>query len=265
MRIYCSLFILLFSASMLSSQVVNTEKLRLEDSHKALGGEAALTFGMARNKAGQTLSLGSRLRLELSKGNSRWMFLGAYNRTQFNKVDVPGSAPKNFTNNGFAHLRYNYRINDFITWEAFSQGQFDEIQQLDRRLLAGTGPRIRLLRTDSSHLYVGCLYMYENEVSYNEFEDFPREENLLYDHRISTYFSGAYSLNNYFTINLVVYYQPKLTQWEDYRISSETSLSVQLSKTLSFNTYFQLIYDAKPPVPVPNTMYVLRNGLSVSF
>jgi hypothetical protein len=75
------------------TQVVNTEKLRLADNEKALIGETSLTFGLARNKAGQTLRLGSRLRLELNQKKHRWMLLGAYHLTQFTNVDEAGSVP----------------------------------------------------------------------------------------------------------------------------------------------------------------------------
>jgi len=265
MKLLRLLLLIISTSTFVNAQVVNTEKLRLEGDEKKWQGEVGTNFGLTRNKAGQTLALGSRLRLEYNQGNSRWMLLSAYNLTQFNDVDEPGSVPKNFANNGFAHLRYNYAINGRLTWEAFTQAQFDEIQQLDVRTLAGTGPRIKILRTDSSHLYWGVLYMYEHEESYDLLEDGIQNPVMLDDHRLSTYLSGGYSLTDFFSINLVVYYQPKLDEWNDFRISSETSLSVNITEALSFNTYFQLIYDEAPPIPVPNTMYVLRNGLSVVF
>ncbi|MCO6492239.1 MAG: DUF481 domain-containing protein [Phaeodactylibacter sp.] len=247
------------------AQVVNTEKLRLDKDDKGFFGEAALDLGLARNRAGQTVRLGSSARLELLRGDHRWMLLGAYNLTQFNNVDEPGSAPKNFANNGFGHLRYNYRSRDWLTWEAFAQAQYDKIQQIDLRLLAGTGPRLRLIRSDSAQLYFGALYMFEHEESRNEFEE-PEpftERLILDDHRLSTYLSAGLQITSYLAVNHVTYYQPNLSNFSDFRISSETTLSVKLTGRLSLRTYFQLIYDTEPLVPVPNAMYVLNNGFSL--
>ena len=256
---------LLIIPALTFAQVVNTEKLRLDNEEDKWTGEIGTNFGLSRNKAGQTLALGTRLRLEYKSGASRWMLLGAYNLTQFNNIDVPGSAPKNFTNNAFGHLRYNHALNGRLTWEAFAQAQYDEIQQLDIRTLAGTGPRIQIMESDSSQLYWGILYMYEHEESYNLLENAMQQPVVLDDHRISTYLSGGFSITDFFAINAVVYYQPRLDKWGDFRIASETTLSVNITEKLLFNTYFQVIYDDDPPAPVPNTMYVLRNGLEVSF
>ncbi|MCB9038428.1 MAG: DUF481 domain-containing protein [Lewinellaceae bacterium] len=257
--------LLLFLPVMAFTQVVNTEKLRLDKEEKGFFGEASLDLGLARNRAGQTVRLGTSARLELRRGAHRWMALGAYNLTQFNDVDEPGSAPKNFANNGFGHLRYNYRANRWLTWEAFAQAQYDRIQQIDLRLLAGTGPRLRLVKTDSAQLYFGALYMFEHEESRNEFEE-PEaftERLFLDDHRLSTYLSTGLRITSYLTINHVTYFQPNLSNFSDFRISSETSLSVKLTNRLSLRTYFQLIYDTAPLVPVPNAMYVLNNGFSL--
>lgn len=250
------------------AQVVNTEKLRLEKGGKrGFAGEANLDLGLARNRAGQTVRLGASARLELLRGNHRWMLLGAYNLTQFNNVDEPGSAPKNFAKNGFGHLRYNYTINRLLTWEAFTQAQYDKIQQIDLRLLVGTGPRLKLLRKDSAQLYFGALYMFEHEESRNEFEDpEPYTEHLILDdHRLSTYLSAGIQPTSYLAINHVTYFQPNLSNFSDFRIASETSISVRITNRLSLRTYFQLIYDTEPLVPVPNAMYVLNNGFSIAF
>lgn len=258
------LFLLPFIAN---AQVVNTEKLRADKEQGWLA-EAGFDFGLTRNKAGQTLGLGSRLRLEYQQSNSRWMLLGAYNLTQFTNVEDPGSVPRNFANNAFGHLRYNYFVNDWLTWEAFTQYQWDEIQQIDARILSGTGPRVKLLKTDSSQLFFGLLYMFEHEKSRDVFED-PEERTVhvtLNHNRLSTYLSGGFKITETFSINHVTYFQPNLEDFfGDFRISSETSLSFKISKKLAFRTYFQLMYDERPPIPVPNTMYTLSNGFELSL
>ena len=259
------LILLLLFPLICRAQVVNTEKLRLDKQEKGFYGEGNLDLGLARNRAGQTVRLGTSARLELLRGAHRWILLGAYNLTQFNKVDEPGSAPKNFADNGFGHLRYNYRAKEWLAWEVFTQAQYDKIQQIDLRLLAGTGPRLRIVRTDSAQFYFGALYMFEHEESSNEFEE-PEaftERLILDDHRLSTYLSAGFRFTSYLAVNHITYFQPNLSNLSDFRISSETTLSIKLTDRLSLRTYFQLIYDTRPLIPVPNTMYTLNNGLSL--
>ena len=262
------LFLLFFLPIITFAQVVNTEKMRLDKGDKnGFAGEANLNLSLARNRAGRTARLGIRARLELQRSSHRWMILGAYNLTQFKDADDPDSAPKNFTRNGFGHLRYNYYVNSWLTWEAFTQAQSDKVQQIDLRLLAGTGPRLKLVEKDSAQIYFGALYMFEHEESRNEFEE-PEaftENLILDDHRLSTYLSVGLRPASYLTINHVSYYQPNLSNFSDFRISSETSITVNITGKLSMKTYFQLIYDTAPLVPVPKVMYLLTNGFSLEF
>lgn len=267
MRQQLLLLLICLLPSLAYLQVVNTEKLRSASDQGWLA-EAGFDFGLTRNRAGQTLRLGSRLRLEYQQGSSRWMFLGSYNLTQFRDVEDPESTPRNFANNVFGHLRYNYVVNDWLIWEVFSQYQWDAVQQIRTRVLSGTGPRVKLLKTDSSQLFFGLLYMFEHEESQDIFEE-PVERTVnvtLNDNRLSTYLSGGFQVTETFSINHVTYFQPNLEDFfGDFRISSETSLSFKISKKLTFRTYFQLMYDEQPPIPVPNTMYTLSNGFELSL
>lgn len=72
----------------LHAQVVNTEKMWINHSESGLAGEVDLSMGLTRNKAGQTLRLGTGARLEWLHHQSRWLILGGYNRTQFTNIDV---------------------------------------------------------------------------------------------------------------------------------------------------------------------------------
>jgi len=251
--------ILLFSCTLpLTAQVVNTEKMRSDAPSEGWLAEANLNFGLTRNKAGQTVSLGSRARVEYLKNKSRWLVFGSYNLTQFKDVDDPEAVPRNFANNAYGHLRYNYKLKDWLTWEAFSQTQFDEVQEVQIRVLNGTGLRFAITETKKWQLFLGTLYMYE----YEETTDLPE---LTYNrnHRLSSYASIGLQVTETFTLNHVTYFQPDVVNWQDYRISTETSLAFNITDKLAFTTYFQLVYDTRPPITVPETMYVLRNGLRI--
>lgn len=245
---------------LLIAQVVNTEKMRINQEETGVTGEIDLSFGLTRNKAGQTLRLGTGARVEWLRPKSRWLLLGGYNRTQFTNIDVPGSAPKNFANNGFGHVRYNRSLGKTVTWEAFLQSQFDEIQEVNIRSLIGTGPRFRLVEKDSLQLFFGALYMYE----YEETSEMPA---IVYNRhsRLSSYLSVGFQPTGYLSINHVSYFQPRLFHFTDFRISSETTLDIRLTEKLVWRTYFQFIYDEKPPLTVPRIMYMMTNGISWQF
>jgi hypothetical protein len=245
----------------INAQIVNTEELRFNVEDEKLVGLIDLDFGLTRNKAGMSLRPEVDVRLELKNPKSRWIALGGYNLTRFTNLSRPGSLPSNFTNRGFAHLRYNYSLSSKITIEAFSQFQFDEIQEIDKRILNGFGPRLELAQTDSAHLYIGALYMYE----YEETSDQPGEIIYNNDNRLSSYVSFGYQFNEYVNISNVTYFQPNLSDWDDYRITSNLVLSAGLNQWLAFRMSFNLVYDNRPPVTVPPAMYDLSTGFSFRF
>lgn len=224
-------------------------------------------FGLTSNKAGQSSRYGFRLRAEYYQNKQKFLLFTGGNQIRFLSRSS-GSVHVNFVNNRFAHLRYNYTFQPRLTLEAFSQLQFDEIQLIRNRSLTGTGLRIKITESDTSSLFLGAIVMYEYEEEFVETDDpQPSEIDLINrDIRASTYVSAAYAFTSFFSIDHVTYYQPNLRNFQDFRVSSETVVTVNVSRKISFKTYFQLIYDSRPPDPaVPNTMYSLTTGLSFSI
>ena len=253
--------IIAFLPIFLSAQIVNTEELRFNASDKKVVGLIDMDLGLNRNKAGMSIRAGLDLRLELNNEQSRWMFLGGYRLTRFTNLNNPGSLPTNFLNRGFAHLRYNKNLSDKTTLEVFSQYQFDEIQEIDRRILHGIGPRFELIATDSAHLHIGALYMYE----YEETSEDP--EQLVYnkDHRLSSYVSFGFQFNEFVSLTNVTYFQPNLSKLNDYRLTTNLLLNAAFSKWVGFKVSINLVYDNQPPLTVPNAMYDLSTGLYFRF
>ena len=243
----------------LSAQVINTERIRFAPTAKRWTGNFDFNFGLNRTKAGQTLRLNTNGKLQLNYPREKWMLLSGYALVQFLDIDTPDAVPKNFNNTQFVHLRYNRSLHPKLTWEAFAQEQWDEVHEIDLRLLFGTGPRVQFVQTDSSQFFFGLLYMYEHENTSGE--DF-LERNR--DHRLSSYLSLGFEFNN-FLINHISYYQPNLQNFGDYRINSETSIRVQIDKRLSLRTSFELIFDSQPPPTVRQTRYNLNSGISFEF
>jgi len=256
------LFFFLFTGLTLSSQtVINTEALRLEADTQRVRGNLSLNLGMSRNKAGRFFRPGFNGRLEIQSNENRFMILGGYALTRFTDVDEPGEPVTIFNDRGFGHLRFNRTLSDQITWEAFGQYQFDLVQEIDRRILFGTGPRFRISTTESGFLFGGLQYMYEYE------ETSAVEEAIVYNkhHRLSTYLSGGSSFNEHVSGNLTVYFQPRPDRWSDYRISAAGSLNAKLNGGFGFSLNANYVYDARPPVTVPTVMYDFGAGLTFNW
>jgi len=256
------LFISLFSGRPVSGQtVINTEVLRLTPDSQRVRGSLALNLGMSRNKAGRFFRPGFNGRLVIQSDKNRFMVLSGYALTRFTDVDEPGEPVTIFNERGFGHLRFNRNLSDQITWEAFSQYQFDQVQEIDRRILLGTGPRIRISKTASGFLFGGLQYMYEYE------ETSAQEGTIVYNkhHRLSTYLSGGRAFNEHVSGNLTAYFQPRPDLWSDYRISATGSLTAKLSGGFGFSLNANYVYDARPPVTVPTVMYDFGAGLTFNW
>ncbi|RMG54432.1 MAG: DUF481 domain-containing protein [Bacteroidetes bacterium] len=250
----------LLQVFLLPAQVVNTEKLRVDAQEDGWAHQGTFGLSLSRNKAGQLLGIGLRLRSEYHAGRHRLLWVGDYARTRLQSDDAGSILVKNIRNEGFVHLRYNYRFQPWLTWEAFVQSQFNEIQAMRYRQLQGTGPRFRLIDRDSVHVFLGTLYMFE----YEETTDgtpfmFHR------DHRLSSYLSAGFAFSPTASLNHVTYFQPRLDQWSDFRLSSESILSVALTTHIQLNVSFNLVYDTQPPLGIPRTMYNLSNALALRW
>lgn len=220
--------ILLLIPLTLVAQVVNTEKLRGDDDQKGWDGLIDLTFGFTKNTV-EIIRASPEIRLDYQDANNRFIFLNGLALSR---------ATTNFVNKGYSHLRYNREINPTLTWEAFGQVQYNEIQLIALRNLWGTGPRFRLVQNDTARLYVAALYMYEYEEEWEE-SAFHR------DHRMSAYISAGYTVTDKFFLDQIVYYQPRLDNWRDYRVASETVLNINVTSRFSFNLSLSVWFDSR--------------------
>jgi hypothetical protein len=236
--------------------VINTEEMRLRDNEKNFVGLFNFSFGMTENKADRFIKPNADLRLEWAKERDRVIGLGGYQLTRFSDLDNPDTAPRNFTHKSFAHLRYNRQASERLTWEAFTQYQFDEVQEIDQRYLLGTGPRWQIAKSDSAFIFFGMMYMYEYE------QTSAREIELNRHHRLSTYLSAGIQFNENVGLNNTTYYQPRPDLWSDFRISTVSQLFTRISKQLSITINVSLVYDSRPPETVPLRMFDMTAGFS---
>jgi len=161
-------------------------------------------------------------------------------------------------NRGYSHFRYNYKVNSLIRWEAFTQWQFNALTKISQRWLTGTGPRFKLSEYEKAKFYFGLTYMYE-------YEELNLPEIYNNDHRLSSYFTFTLLPEKGIRFTNTTYIQPLIKDFTDFRVSNDTNLSFAINKHLKFTTVFGFLYDSNPPVDVPQTNYLINNGLQYKF
>jgi hypothetical protein len=178
-----------------------------------------------------------------------------------NDIKLLGIDNGSLINNGFQHLRFNYTVKDssFLTLEAFGQFQYNEQKLLEKRILGGGGPRFRVIKKPSVSWYFAPLSMYEFE----HLTDSVQTETKLV--RLDAYTNLNLTLNKFVSFNLIVYWQPAYTNFNDYRLSGETGLRINFNKYFSYEISFMADYDNLPPLYVQSTFWAFNNRLVVKF
>ncbi|WP_114491078.1 DUF481 domain-containing protein [Candidatus Ulvibacter alkanivorans] len=249
MKYFCAIVILCCFTTA-NSQILNAESLRKVTDTSGWSGAASANFALKRN-TNDFFTISSNIHLQYKMNKHLVLFK---NDIAFQKIEG-----NKFENSGIQHLRYNYRFHPRIAWEVFAQGQYNKVTLIDFRGLVGTGPRFKLTSSERYKFYLGSLVMYEHEEVNDGITSLQR------DFRGSVYLS--FSLYPTETISIVstTYYQPELTLLKDYRISSQSSLLIDLFKNFAFKTTYTFTYDAFPAVGIPNSQYDLSTGITYSF
>jgi len=85
------------------------------------------------------------------------------------------------------------------------------------------------------------------------------------DFRGSAYLSFSLFPTERLTIVSTTYYQPLFSDFSDYRISSESTLLIEIYRSLGLQITYRFYYDAFPAVGIQNSQYDLSTGLTYTF
>jgi len=244
------LFLVLIAAccSSATAQVINIENRRFLNDTDGFVGRVDVNFSLNQNVQ-QVMAFGSNVHAQYVKHRHRILAIG--------DLSFIKAAKQDFVNAGYQHLRYNYKIGSRLTWEAFAQAQYNKVLQLDRRYLAGTGPRFKIIKKQNLRLYIGVLYMREYQSQNND-------SIKGWYNRLSSYFTLSYNFKKMDFTN-TTFFQPNIEEPADYRIASDSALEFVISNHLNFKAGFNLLYDTRQPKRIPALTYALRNGLSFKF
>lgn len=250
------LFVLLLSFLFFSQAYaqVNTEKFRKDADTVGFSGNADLEIDFrAGNVDFQRVGLGGRLNYNFGDDYTFMVFKGEYG----------WQSGEEFSNEALVHLRNVYSLWKEIQVEAFLQSDFNKSRLLLNRYLAGGGLRFKIITTDNFKVRIGTSYFYE-------FEKYDLPENSLhgvrkFTHRSSSYITSNISFSNDLNFTTITYFQPAIGRWEDYRIISENSLAITVSKYFEIYIDANLRYDNRPPDNIKRSDIESKVGVSLKF
>ena len=137
-------------------------------------------------------------------------------------------------------------------------------------MIAGIGPRIRLLSGEHGAVVFGTAAMVEEERLNGELVA-ASEDVQRVNARSSSYLSGTWKPDDGISWTTTVYAQPRFDQFSDYRLLAETGLSLRISKRFAFTLDVRYKLDSEPPetpdgaADVLDTDVTVKNGLRVSW
>ncbi len=250
MRYFIISILLLVSNLPVFCQVINVESQRIQSDTTGWLGGLGTGFLFEKNVV-EVININVNAHLEYKTQKDLYLFLVNYSF-------LKGSG-QTFSNNLFYHLRYNYKVNSFLRWEAFTQMQQNNVTGIRLRLLAGTGPRFKLSDSKKLTLYAGSSFMYEDEKE--------KTHPIIHhkDFRSSNYITATYKPSDATEIIATVFYQPLYKNFKDYRILNEITLKIKLVEKLSFTTGWYFLYDSKPAASTPKLDYSISNGIEYNF
>ncbi len=260
----------------LAQAQVNVERLRSDQQEDGLSGSlglnAAFTSG---NILFADFGTASHLEWRKNKDLIFWVLNARYaaKRTQADLLAEPDidlwDEEAHFANLMLQHLRYNRQLSDAWWWEAFTQFEYNEFLLLDRRLIAGTGPRWALANGKKGGIWMGTSAMVEEE-RLNPDSIAPTESVQTVVLRSSSYLTTTLR-GEQWSLVTTLYMQPQFADFGDYRMMGESSLTLKMNKTLSFTVDARIRHDTHPPITpagaaeVQSTDTSIKNGIKISW
>jgi hypothetical protein len=231
------------------AQVLNIEQERIHTDTTGWSGNGRASVDLVQNQQ-QSLSVGARTHLQHKSLRTLALLV-----TDYSLIRAGGS---DFTNAGIAHLRFNRKLSERITAEAFVQAQSNKVLRVRFRGLAGAGLRAAVVKAERFRLYAAALPMLE-------VEELEGASSSVLDGRLSAYGSWTWKAADPVTVVQTTYFQPLFRDAGDFRISSQTDFVFRVSGRFSIVFSMNVASDSRPPAGVARDVYSVRNSFSLDF
>lgn len=166
------------------------------------------------------------------------------------------------TSRNFLQVRYNYIFNSAYRTFTFYQYQHNKSLILNSRQIIGAGLRRKFGSKDLPTFHLGMGLMYENE-RLNRSKLLPGETSNLNALRIDAIGYFTYGITSNTTLINSTYYQPAVSDFGDFRLFDEMSLSVAINKYAELNLSFLWRYDHQPPGTLKKYDINITTGIGI--
>jgi len=248
----CILILVAFCAHSSISQIVNIESSRMQSDTVGWMGGLGAAFSMSKNTEKILFAeFETHIQYKTSNDEGLWLLLLNFS---FLKI-----ADNRFISDDLLHLRYNRKVTEWLRWEFFGQYQNNVITQIDSRILLGTGPRFKLIKTEKFRLYTASLFMYERE---------KERTNPVISHqdiRNSSYLSFTWLPRENIEMISTTYYQPLLKNFNDYRILNQLVFKIKATPHFGLSVKWNYLFDRFPAGLAPKNTYSFATGISYDF
>lgn len=253
------LTIILIVQSNSASSQINTEKYR-----KYYTDETGFLFNLATTfsiKAGNT-------EYSAYKGGGRIDYNGKkFDTFLVGSFEYKTTEEKKLENQGFLHWRGITHITDRTTWEVFLQKQYDEFIDLNARDVAGSGIKYRVVEfvskkdsTNTVDMNISTGLMYEKE-NYNLDGGTINQ----YHWRSTNFVSFDWLVRKKLNLTGVLYYQPALDDFNNFRIASEAGFEFAIARSVHFIFALSYRYNNKPTTDVKKFDLSIDNGIRIEI
>lgn len=244
------IFLFIICTAPLQAQVINIENARMQTDTTGWKGEVNGNFALVNNGIKLWL-IGADAHLQYKTQKDLWLGIVQYS--------LQKSPAQKFSDQSLAHIRYNRKIGPSLRWEVFTQLQNNNVNNIQKRFLAGTGPRFKIAGTKAIHLYLATAAMYE----YERETGFPSiTHNEL---RNSSYISFTVVPGANVDLSATVYYQPLFRDLSDRRILTQARMKVKMGRHSALNLRWNHLFDSRPAGDSPKEVYAFSTGISFEF
>lgn len=247
------------------AQILNVEKIRLEyPEDKVVFGNIGTNLSYHNRSANlqtpvRVATGGLTSDIGYFSDNHLFMLINNYQLLFVNDVRL--------VNFGSTHFRTQFFQKNPLSFEVFTQYQYDQARGLDLRFLGGAGPRWRLFKTESWNIALGTGLMFEGEDWRDPLVKNADTINARYL-KSTNYLAFRYSINENVDANTVVYYQVGYDRDYDqtlHRVSGDLNLSVKLVEKLSLTVAVNAAWESHPIVPIVPFIFAVTNGVRYKF
>ena len=271
MRFTLPVTLLLSFLSLVSTaQILNVEKTRIKgDSANYFLGNIGVDFTINNrnlNDEGQSIYfIGLTASSDVGYLSQHHSFF-VLSQFQYN-----ATSEEEINSTGYGHLRATFLRKRPLSYETFTQIQYDQGRGMLFRGLIGGSIRLRIYEEEKSNLYIGTGVMREREVwEIPSGVVLDRNDSITSINiwKSTNYLTTYVSLNKHVSFNAISYFQTGYDPGRDFfrhRISLDANLLVKITSRLAFRTTAGFTYENRPIVPITKLVYAVTNGVQVSF